>query len=142
MNKQNIPPILGVLETAVYVDNMEKARGFYRDILGLAEKSANARMAVYDAGSGGVLLVFQRGKTDDSQIPGGLVPGHTSHGNAHFAFSVDREQIDHWRSYLTACNVEIISEVSWPRGGLSLYFNDPDGNVLELAPKEIWGLGR
>ena len=25
-----------------------------------------------------------------------------------------------------------------PRGGTSLYFNDPDGNVVELATPGLW----
>jgi len=28
------PPITGVLETAIYVDDIERAAGFYSDILG------------------------------------------------------------------------------------------------------------
>jgi catechol 2,3-dioxygenase-like lactoylglutathione lyase family enzyme len=34
--------------------------------------------------------------------------------------------------------VEIISRMSWPRGGESLYFRDPDNHVLELATPGIW----
>lgn len=140
MTDNGAPPVTGILETAVYVDDMDAARSFYRDIMGLEEKSANARMAVYDVGGGGVLLVFQRGHTKDSRIPGGLVPGHHSDGDTHFAFRVEDSMIDAWRDYLQRNNIAVISEVDWPRGGRSLYFNDPDGNVLELAPKRIWGL--
>ena len=39
-----------------------------------------------------------------------------------------------------ALGVPVESEVSWPRGGASLYLRDPAGNVVELASPAIWGL--
>ena len=41
---------------------------------------------------------------------------------------------------LRKCGVAIESEVDWPSGGTSLYFRDPAGNVLELAPPTLWGV--
>ena len=32
-------------------------------------------------------------------------------------------------------------EVPWPEGGRSIYFRDPAGNSLELAPPTLWGGG-
>jgi hypothetical protein len=35
--------------------------------------------------------------------------------------------------------IEIIDEITWPGGKKSFYFNDPEGNVLEILPeKGIW----
>ena len=34
--------------------------------------------------------------------------------------------------------VAIEAEVEWPSGGRSLYFRDPAGNVVELAPPTLW----
>jgi catechol 2,3-dioxygenase-like lactoylglutathione lyase family enzyme len=34
--------------------------------------------------------------------------------------------------------VPVESEVSWPQGGRSLYFLDPDGMVVELATPGLW----
>jgi hypothetical protein len=28
--------------------------------------------------------------------------------------------------------------VTWPAGGISLYLDDPDGNVVELASPALW----
>nr|WP_248304777.1 hypothetical protein [Breoghania sp. L-A4] len=39
---------------------------------------------------------------------------------------------------MTASGVPITSEVTWPAGGISLYLNDPDGNVLELGAPPNW----
>ena len=30
------------------------------------------------------------------------------------------------------------SEVTWPQGGRSLYFRDPDGLLVELATPGLW----
>jgi catechol 2,3-dioxygenase-like lactoylglutathione lyase family enzyme len=29
-------------------------------------------------------------------------------------------------------------EMTWPAGGRSIYFEDPDGHVLELATPGLW----
>jgi hypothetical protein len=44
--------------------------------------------------------------------------------------------------HLQARDVTITSEVDWGERGRSLYFNDPDGNVLELATPGLWPNGR
>ncbi len=40
---------------------------------------------------------------------------------------------------LEAAGVAIESEVTWPRGGRSLYIRDPAGNCVELASPKLWG---
>ncbi len=133
------PDIDGILETAVYVDDMDAAHAFYSDILGLKRMVAGERLYAYDAGPAQTLLVFYRGHTgEDVDTPGGVVPGHDTSGHGHFAFRVSDDQLQPWRDYLGARGVRITSEVTWPAGGTSLYFNDPDGNVLELAAAPLW----
>lgn len=133
------PKLDGILETAVYVDDMEAAHAFYSDILGLKRMVAGERLFAYDAGPAQALLVFHRGHTgDDVPTSGGIVPGHDTNGHSHFAFRVSADQLQLWRDYLGEQGIAIISEVTWPAGGTSLYFNDPDGNVLELAAAPLW----
>jgi len=133
------PPIDGILETAVYVDDMEAAHAFYSDILGLKRMVAGERLFAYDAGPAQTLLVFYRGHTgEDVETSGGVVPGHDTVGHGHFAFRISRDQLQPWRDYLTKSGVVITSEVTWPAGGISIYFEDPDGNVLELAAAPLW----
>ncbi|MDQ3546548.1 MAG: glyoxalase/bleomycin resistance/extradiol dioxygenase family protein, partial [Verrucomicrobiota bacterium] len=43
-----------------------------------------------------------------------------------------------WRERLQEAGVAIESEVEWPEGGRSLYFRDPAGNSVELAPPTLW----
>ena len=133
------PPIAGVLETSVYVDDLARAGEFYGGILGLDCVLDTPRMATYAVAPGQVLLVFRRGLTrEDAESPGGMVPGHHSEGPAHFAFAIDAAAYDEWKTHLARQGVTILSEVRWPKGGRSLYFKDADGNVLELATPGLW----
>ncbi|WP_211095180.1 VOC family protein [Sphingomonas olei] len=133
------PRIAGLLETALYVDDMARSVGFFRDVLGLAPMIESDRLTAFDAGHGGVLLVFARGQsTEDVATPGGTIPGHDGHGPLHMAFAIAASDLDAWRAHLAGCGVAVTEEVSWPAGGHSLYFNDPDGHVLELATPGLW----
>jgi catechol 2,3-dioxygenase-like lactoylglutathione lyase family enzyme len=55
----------------------------------------------------------------------------------HTCFVVSEEVYEPWKAYLAGRGVEILQEVTWPRG-LSFYFRDPDGNLLEIANADIW----
>jgi catechol 2,3-dioxygenase-like lactoylglutathione lyase family enzyme len=129
----------GVLETCVYVDDMEQAHAFYHGLLGLDRMLEDGRLSAYDAGDRSVLLIFLRDEAiNDIETPGGLVPGHNSTGPAHFAFRIDAESLGRWKLHLEARNVRIVSEVDWGARGKSIYINDPAGNVVELATPRLW----
>jgi catechol 2,3-dioxygenase-like lactoylglutathione lyase family enzyme len=133
------PRIAGLLETALYVDDMARSVAFFRNVLGLTPMIASDRLTAFDAGHGGVLLVFARGQScEDVTIPGGVIPGHDGHGPLHMAFAIEADAADAWRDHLAANGVAVIQEVTWPAGGRSLYFNDPDRHVLELATPGLW----
>ncbi len=133
------PQIDGILETAVYVDDMEAAHTFYSGVLGLERMVAGERLYAYDAGPAQTLLVFHRGHTgEDVETDGGIVPGHDTSGHSHFAFRISAGQLQPWRDYLAEQGIVMISEVIRPAGGTSIYFNDPEGNVLELAAAPLW----
>ena len=102
--------------------------------MGLNTMSRGDRLVGLDAGRGTVLLLFRRGATTGGfSFPGGRIPPHDGEGPAHFAFAVATEDLDAWRDHLAENGVEIESEVTWSRGGESLYFRDPDGHSVELA---------
>ena len=54
------------------------------------------------------------------------------------AFAIAAERYDAWRAHLASAGVTMRGEMRWPRGGRSLYFEDPDGHVLELATPGLW----
>ncbi|SMF61565.1 VOC family protein [Allosphingosinicella indica] len=133
------PRIDGLLETALYVDDMARSVAFFRDVLGLAPMLETERLTAFDAGRQGVLLVFLRGASRDNMPgPNGIVPGHDGSGPLHMAFAIAAESYDAWHARLTDAGVPIRGEMNWPRGGRSLYFEDPDGHVLELATPGLW----
>lgn len=133
------PPIRGLRETALYTADMPRAADFFGRVLGLRAMVATDRLTAFDAGAGGVLLVFpQGGATTDVTTAAGTIPGHDGGGPLHMAFAIAAEAYEQWREHLTAQGVAIRAKMTWPAGGRSLYFDDPDGHVLELATPGLW----
>ncbi len=133
-----IPPLDRVLETGLYVDDLDRAAGFYEEILGLESMFRDSRLVAYPVGAS-VLLLFHRGTTSQpAKLPGGVIPPHEGQGRLHYAFAISAENLEPWRARLAAFKIAIEGEVQWPRGAHSLYFRDPDQNLLELATPGLW----
>ncbi len=133
------PPLSGVLETAVYVADMPRAVAFYRDVLGLPMLAENHRFCAFAPAPREVFLVFLRGTClEPVHVPGGAIPPHDAAGRIHCAFAVDAVALPDWERHLAAAGVAIEGRVAWPRGSQSIYFRDPDGNLLELATPGLW----
>src|SRR5207247_6914928 len=115
--------------------DLQAARRFYHDVLGLEIiSSMDARGISFRCGET-VLLIFDPART---RLPDAGVPTHSASGEGHIAFVIEPAQIEPWREHLHTHGVAIESEVEWPEGGRSLYFRDPAGNVVELAPPTLW----
>ena len=138
--KSSAPAILGVLETALYVDDVPRAQSFYRDVVGLRPMHGDAgRFQAFDVGPGRVLLLFKRGATlEPVPAPLGMIPPHDGAGPQHIAFGIDVGDYNAWRTHLRAHGVVIESETGWDLGGRSIYFRDPDHHLVELATPGIW----
>jgi len=133
------PAIEGLLETALYVEDMARSVTFFRDVLGLPSMLEGERLTAFDAGRQGVLLVFARGRSiEDMPSERGVVPGHDGQGPLHMAFAIAEAEYAPWQAHLERVGVPLRGEMRWPRGGRSLYFEDPDGHVLELATPGLW----
>ena len=134
-----MPSIAHVLETALYVDDIDLAKAFYRDTLGLHVMSEGPRLVTLDAGKSTVLLLFKRGATSEGlRFPGGWIPPHDASGPAHLAFAIDAADLETWERQLEAHGVTIESRVTWSGGGRSVYFRDPDGHSVEMATPGVW----
>ena len=131
--------LAGILETAIYTDDMQRARHFYEDIMGLNPMFCGRCLTAYGVGGRGVLLLFQRGgSARPAVMPSGTIPGHDGSGPAHFAFAIDADQLQPWEERLRERGIGIEGRTSWPRGGKSIYFRDPDGHLVELATPGLW----
>ena len=134
-----MPNLLGVLETALYVDSFENACPFYEQLLGLNSLYRDQRLCAYDVGSRGVLLLFLRGHSLETvKLPGGMIPPHDGNGPVHIAFSIAAGELAAWETQLAKAGVEIEGRTKWPRGGESIYFRDPDDHLVELATPGLW----
>lgn len=134
-----MPHLNGVLETALYVDDLPRARHFYETVLELTSVFSDQRLCAYDVGGRSILLLFKRGASIETTIlPGGTIPPHDGSGPQHIALAVDADDLEMWETRLTAHGVAIEGRTSWPRGGRSIYFRDPDGHLLELATPGLW----
>lgn len=134
-----MPKLSRVLETALYVSDLDKAAAFYADVMGLPCIHADHRMRAYDVGGNGVLLLFpQGGSLQSVETPGGSIPPHDGSGPMHVAFSIDADEFEAWRDHLQAMGVALQGRTEWPRGGVSLYFRDPDDHLLEIATPGLW----
>lgn len=126
-----------ILETCLYVDDLDTARTFYQDVLGLELfEHQQGRHLFWRCGQR-MLLLFRAEQCD---VPDANLPRHGAHGAGHVAFAVPDADIPHWQQHLTRHGVAVEQVVQWPQGGRSVYFRDPAGNSLEVASPRIWGL--
>ena len=136
-----MPRLNGVLETALYVDDLEEAARFYEQVLELPLLTQDSRFRAYDVGGRNVLLLFHRGATLETvHLPGGTIPPHDGHGPLHVAFAISAVELPVWEQRLATHGIAIEGRTDWPRGGHSIYFRDPDGHLLELATPGLWAI--
>ncbi|MEA2905530.1 MAG: hypothetical protein QOI12_2917, partial [Alphaproteobacteria bacterium] len=96
-----MPKLDRVLETSIYVDDLERAARFYEDILELSPLWSDSRFRGYNVGGRSVLLVFLRGATLETvRMPGGTIPPHDGHGQLHIAFAIGAEELGPWEERL------------------------------------------
>ena len=130
-----------VLETCLYVDDLDRAAKFYEEVLELKVLTSDARFRAYDVGEESVLLLFRRGATLETvRMPGGTIPPHDGHGPLHMAFAVTADALPQWEERLRERGIAIEGRTDWSRGGHSIYFRDPDGHLLELATPGLWAI--
>lgn len=132
----------GILEFALYVDDLDRAAQFYATVMGLKQLASVPDRHVFFRCGDGVLLLFNANKTrippaEDAKLP---VPPHGTTGAGHLCFRATADEIEPWKHHLGQHGVAIETELEWPQGGRSIYFRDPAGNSLEIAEPRIWGL--
>lgn len=130
----------GVLEAAVYVDDLDRAEAFYAGVVGLEVMTKQPPRHVFFRAGGTVVLAFD---PDHSRVPpakGALpVPPHGATGAGHICFSVPGPALEDWAGHLQDKGVEIEADFRWPHGPRSIYVRDPAGNSVEFAEPTLWG---
>jgi catechol 2,3-dioxygenase-like lactoylglutathione lyase family enzyme len=126
-----------ILETCLYVEDLEAAEEFYQRVLGLVAFSRVKGRHVFFRCGQSVFLLFNPTRTikPEGDIP---VPTHGAPGPGHVSFAMQPADIPAWREHLRQNNVAIEAEITWPSGGYSIYFRDPTGNSVELATPQTW----
>ncbi len=134
-----MPRLNRIVESALYVDDLERAAGFYRDVLGLAPMLQTKVLTAFDIGGVNVLLLFKRGSCLKTQVQAnGSIPPHDGSGPLHLCFAIAADELAAWEATLADKGVAVEGRTAWPRGGTSLYFRDPDGHLLELMTPGNW----
>jgi catechol 2,3-dioxygenase-like lactoylglutathione lyase family enzyme len=127
--------VLSVVETAIYVDDLDAAEDFYQRVLGLNVIAREQdRHVFFQVGESNVLLAFNPATTRTGDTP------HGATGPGHFALGIEIQSLDDWRQRLQTLGILIEAEVDWPAGGKSIYFRDPAGNSVELVTPGVWRL--
>ena len=110
----------------VLCDDMERMKAFYRDLFAFEIDSESATSLAFRAGS--VLLALrQRTRGYDGVGVRPELPG------VQIAFLVQPDEVELCYQQLLAQGVEILDPpTDQPRGHRTVYFSDPEGNMLEI----------
>jgi catechol 2,3-dioxygenase-like lactoylglutathione lyase family enzyme len=128
-----IPQLDGLLEVALYVDDVERSTRFYEALFGVRIIASDERLSAVGIGDRQVLLVCKRGAS--TSLP---LKAHDASGRQHVALAIPASALESWQARLLQQGVTIEATRHWERGGVSLYFRDPDGHLIELATPGVW----
>ena len=130
-----LPRLDGVLETSLYVDDLDRSRRFYEALFGFEAIVVSERLIAMSVAGRQVLLLFKKGGS--AQMP---VSAHDGDGQLHLAFAIPVAEWDGWNARLRDCGVSIEETRTWELGGRSVYFRDPDQHLVELATPGVWSI--
>lgn len=110
----------------VLCDDIDRMKAFYRDLFAFPVDSESATSLAFRAGA--VLLALrQRTRAYDGLGVRAELPG------VQIAFLVSPEEVDLCYAQLVAKGVPILDPpTDQPRGHRTVYFSDPEGNMLEI----------
>ncbi len=127
------PKTAGILESSLYVDDIQRSARFYETIFGFRLISDfGARGCALEAGARQVLLLFKKRASLEIESP------HDGDGQLHLAFAIAATELARWEAWLEENAIALEEKKVWERGGTSLYFRDPDRHLLEVATPGVW----
>lgn len=136
-----MPRLNRIIETALYVEDLANAREFYADTLELEVMFESATLVAFNVGGVSTLLLFKRGASLQTQyLSGREIPPHDAQGRIHVCFAINADEMQLWADRLARASVAIEGRTEWPKGGSSIYFRDPDENLVELLTPGCWAI--
>jgi catechol-2,3-dioxygenase len=112
----------GICELTLEARDPEALAAFYRDVFRWDELSRQPDRVWLGCGGRSRLGLWTRGPKEFGDRGGRHV---------HFALSVEPGQLDSLARVLTQAGVEYTGPVEHDGGDRSLYFEDPEGNIVE-----------
>jgi catechol-2,3-dioxygenase len=101
-----------VLETSLYVADLDKSELFYRELFGWETMLSDDRMRALNVNDTNVLLLFRKGgTTEGEEVPGGFIPPHDAQGHIHLCFAFEKADLESWNRVLSEHRVEVESTV-------------------------------
>ena len=127
------PKTQGILESSLYVDDVNRSARFYEKIFGFQVISDfSGRGCAIEAGTRQVLLLFPAGGSRAMPTP------HDGDGELHLAFAIRIEELAAWEDWLAENGIAVEEKRTWDLGGHSIYFRDPDRHLIEIATPGVW----
>ncbi|MGE5518473.1 MAG: VOC family protein, partial [Candidatus Dadabacteria bacterium] len=123
-----------IKETCIYVSDLQRTKEFYHHKLGLPVISVLENRHIFFRAGESVLLCFIAQQTMQEKD----MPPHGAQGSIHFAFEVEKEEYPLALEILNNNKIAILHEHNWKAGLRSVYFSDPDDNLVEIIEQGIW----
>lgn len=111
----------------VLCDDMERMKAFYRDLFAFEVDSESETSLAFRAGGEVLMALRERTRDYDGRGVRADLPG------VQLAFLVEPDEVEQCYQQLLAKGVEILEPpTDQPRGHRTVYFADPEGNMLEV----------
>lgn len=142
--------VKGLAHFGLEVSDVEKSAKFYTEVLrgkelkrlGFSQeelKKGRTRHVMVEIGN--VVVALFESRARGKMEPRGIAPDNPQGWSSwrHFAFNVPAEEFDNWVKYLRETLLKYAETADGPKahgggsGGLSVYFDDPDGYHLEVV---------
>lgn len=116
----------GFLHFTIPVKDLDRSEKFYADVLGFKKMKRTGHMVFLDAHGTNFNLTLSENEIN---------PNAGDKHDIHTAFRVSAQEYEKAKEFLDRKKVRIFKEENRTKGvyvGRSLYFHDPDRNVIEI----------